>query len=50
MKFFLNNMLVGGLAGASALTILYPMDFARTRMGVDVGKGKTDRQFTGLND
>lgn len=50
LKFFLNNMLVGGLAGASALTILYPMDFARTRMGVDVGKNKSDRQFTGLND
>jgi len=50
VRFFLNNMLVGGMAGASALMLLYPMDFARTRMGVDVGKSKYDRQFISLTD
>lgn len=49
-KFLMTNMIVGGLAGASALLILYPMDFARTRMGVDVGRSKSDRQFTSLTD
>ena len=50
LKFFMTNMVVGGTAGACALVLLYPMDFARTRMGVDVGKSKADRQFTGLMD
>jgi len=29
---------------------VYPLDFARTRLAADVGKGKTDRQFQGLTD
>merc|ERR1712205_127606 len=33
------NMASGGLAGASSLLIVYPLDFARTRLGADVGKG-----------
>jgi len=43
-------MASGGAAGAASLSIVYPMDFARTRMGVDVGKSKAERQFTGLSD
>mmetsp|Transcript_44616 Transcript_44616/g.105699 ORF Transcript_44616/g.105699 Transcript_44616/m.105699 type:complete len:318 (+) Transcript_44616:532-1485(+) len=43
------NMASGGLAGASSLLIVYPLDFARTRLGADVGKGK-DREFNGLVD
>jgi solute carrier family 25 (adenine nucleotide translocator) protein 4/5/6/31 len=43
------NMASGGLAGASSLLIVYPLDFARTRLGADVGKG-ADREFTGLMD
>ncbi|KAJ1494004.1 putative mitochondrial ADP/ATP translocase [Baffinella frigidus] len=43
------NMASGGLAGASSLLIVYPLDFARTRLGADVGKG-TDREFNGLVD
>jgi len=43
------NMAQGGLAGASSLLIVYPLDFARTRLGADVGKG-ADREFTGLVD
>ena len=30
--------------------IVYPMDLARTRMGVDIGKSSKDRQFNGLGD
>ncbi|PHJ20434.1 adp atp translocase 1 [Cystoisospora suis] len=37
-------------AGATSLAVVYPLDFARTRLGVDVGKVEAERQFTGLND
>jgi solute carrier family 25 (adenine nucleotide translocator) protein 4/5/6/31 len=43
------NIASGGLAGAGSLVIVYPLDFARTRLAADVGKG-TDREFTGLVD
>jgi len=42
-------MAAGGAAGASSLLFVYPLDFARTRLAVDVGKG-TDREFNGLID
>lgn len=48
-KFFGANMASGGLAGASSLLIVYPLDFARTRLASDVGKG-ANREFTGLLD
>eukprot|EP00163_Fabomonas_tropica_P012128 TRINITY_DN2335_c0_g2_i1.p1 TRINITY_DN2335_c0_g2~~TRINITY_DN2335_c0_g2_i1.p1 ORF type:complete len:337 (+),score=136.89 TRINITY_DN2335_c0_g2_i1:360-1370(+) len=48
-KFFAANLASGGAAGASSLLIVYPLDFARTRLAADVGKGEA-RQFTGLAD
>lgn len=45
--FFLTNMASGGLAGAGSLCIVYPLDYARTRLASDVG---TNRQFNGLMD
>ena len=48
-KFFGANLASGGAAGASSLLIVYPLDFARTRLAADVGSGKT-REFTGLID
>jgi solute carrier family 25 (adenine nucleotide translocator) protein 4/5/6/31 len=47
-KFFLINMVSGGLAGAGSLMIVYPLDYARTRLASDVGGGKA--QFNGLLD
>lgn len=47
-KFFLVNMASGGLAGAGSLCIVYPLDYARTRLASDVGKGK--KVFNGLGD
>lgn len=47
-KFFLINMAAGGLAGAGSLMIVYPLDYARTRLASDVGGGKA--QFSGLAD
>jgi solute carrier family 25 (mitochondrial adenine nucleotide translocator), member 4/5/6/31 len=48
-KFFAANMASGGLAGATSLAVVYPLDFARTRMAADIGKGDS-RQFTGLGN
>jgi len=48
-KFFAGNLASGGAAGATSLMFVYPLDFARTRMAVDVGKG-AQRQFTGLGN
>jgi solute carrier family 25 (mitochondrial adenine nucleotide translocator), member 4/5/6/31 len=48
-RFFGTNMASGGLAGAGSLLIVYPLDFARTRLAADVGSGKT-REFNGLLD
>merc|ERR1712087_547387 len=47
-KFFAINMASGGAAGAASLTIVYPLDYARTRLASDVGSGK--QQFNGLAD
>jgi len=49
-KFFLGNIASGGAAGASSLCFVYPLDFARTRLAVDIGKSGADRQFNGLGD
>ena len=37
-KFFAANIASGGLAGAGSLTIVYPLDYARTRLASDVGR------------
>jgi solute carrier family 25 (adenine nucleotide translocator) protein 4/5/6/31 len=47
-KFFAINMASGGLAGAGSLMLVYPLDYARTRLASDVGTGKRD--FKGLGD
>ena len=44
-KFFAGNLAAGGAAGATSLCIVYPLDFARTRLGADVGKAAADREF-----
>merc|ERR1712147_243238 len=47
-KFFLVNLASGGLAAAGSLTIVYPLDYSRTRLASDVGSGK--KTFSGLFD
>lgn len=48
-RFFAGNLASGGAAGATSLLFVYPLDFARTRLGADVGKDGA-REFTGLAD
>jgi len=50
LKFFLGNMASGGAAGATSLMFVYPLDFGRTRLAADVGKGSGNREFNGLVD
>jgi len=47
-QFFGANLVSGGMAAAGSLTIVYPLDYARTRLASDVGSGK--KTFTGLGD
>jgi len=46
-KFFAENLASGGAAGATSLVVVYPLDFARTRLAADVGVGG-NRLFTGI--
>merc|ERR1711907_823119 len=47
-SFFAVNMASGGMAAAGSLCIVYPLDYARTRLASDVGSGK--KTFDGLFD
>lgn len=49
IRFMFGNLASGGAAGATSLCFVYPLDFARTRLAADVGKGAT-REFKGLAD
>ncbi|VEN47474.1 unnamed protein product [Callosobruchus maculatus] len=49
-KHFAGNLASGGAAGATSLCFVYPLDYARTRLGADVGKTTGDRQYNGLVD
>lgn len=48
--FFLGNVASGGAAGAASLCFVYPLDFIRTRLSVDMGKDEAQRQFKGFRD
>ncbi|XP_047491083.1 ADP/ATP translocase 3-like [Penaeus chinensis] len=49
-RFFIGNLASGGAAGATSLCFVYPLDFARTRLAADIGKGAGQREFNGLGD
>lgn len=52
-RYFAGNLASGGAAGATSLCFVYPLDFARTRLAADVGKGGKgagQREFNGLGD
>ena len=47
--FFSVNMASYNLAAAGNLTIVYPLDYARTRLPSDVGSGRNLRRFVRLS-
>ena len=49
-KFFLINLLSGGLAGAISLIFVYPLDFVSTRLALDMGTTDETREFSGIFD
>jgi solute carrier family 25 (adenine nucleotide translocator) protein 4/5/6/31 len=54
-RYFAGNLAAGGAAGATSLLVVYPLDFARTRLAADMGKASKDgsadtRQFKGMGD
>ncbi|XP_066264759.1 ADP/ATP translocase 2-like [Branchiostoma lanceolatum] len=48
-RYFAGNLASGGAAGATSLLIVYPLDFARTRLAADVEAGGK-REFDGPCD
>jgi solute carrier family 25 (adenine nucleotide translocator) protein 4/5/6/31 len=51
-KWFAGNLASGGAAGAASLTVVYSLDYARTRLANDnkAAKKGGERQFNGLID
>ena len=49
---FAKNILSGGVAGSLSLTLVYSLDYARTRLANDAKDAKRggERQFNGLLD
>lgn len=48
-RYLTMSLVAGGTSGAVSLVVLYPLDFARTRVGTDVRTSK-NRQFRGSID
>jgi solute carrier family 25 (adenine nucleotide translocator) protein 4/5/6/31 len=44
------GFLSGGLAGATSTTLLYPMEFVRTRLAMDKGRNTAERLYKGTWD
>jgi solute carrier family 25 (mitochondrial adenine nucleotide translocator), member 4/5/6/31 len=47
-RSYLVSFVAGGLAGGTATTVLYPTEFLRTRLALDLGK--SNRQYRGMWD
>ena len=46
---FMTSLMAGGLAGGTSTTILYPLEFLRTRLSMDLGTNET-RKYRGMLD
>ncbi|CAL2045320.1 hypothetical protein CAEBREN_22523 [Caenorhabditis brenneri] len=49
-RWLIGNLVAGGGSGCATLATIYPLDFIRTRLAIDLGKRKSDREFTGMFD
>lgn len=39
-RYLAGNLMAGGLSGCATFCFIYPLDFTRTRLAVDMGRGK----------
>ena len=46
LSIICGNIISGGFAGCSAITLIYPLDLTRTRLAVDMGSN--NREFIGI--
>ncbi|CAJ0931058.1 unnamed protein product, partial [Mesorhabditis belari] len=44
------SLLAGGCAGSTTLCFVYPLDFIRTRLSVDIGRSRETREYKGFVD
>ena len=49
-RSLLTSFVSGGLAGATSTTLLYPFEFLRTRLAMDVGTTASNRTWHGMGD
>jgi solute carrier family 25 (adenine nucleotide translocator) protein 4/5/6/31 len=49
-RYLAGNLMAGGLSGCATFCFIYPLDFTRTRLAVDMGRNKASREFQGLFD
>lgn len=49
-RFLFGSLMAGGVAGVTSLVFIYPLDFVRTRLAVDVAKAEGKREFSGILD
>lgn len=49
-KHIWTGFLSGGMAGATSTTLLYPMEFVRTRLAMDKGRNAAERIYKGTWD
>ncbi|KAK0404722.1 hypothetical protein QR680_017598 [Steinernema hermaphroditum] len=47
--FLAGNLAAGGASGAATYCFVYPLDFVRTRLAIDMGRGES-REFNGIFD
>jgi len=48
--FFMGYLAAGGAAGATSLTVSYPLEYTYTRMAADVGDANGKRMYSGIGD
>jgi len=49
-KFLLASMLSGGLAGGCTVSVVFPLDFVRTKLSTDMLQSGGKRQYNGIMD
>jgi len=49
-RFLMGNILASGLGGATAVSMVYPLDFIRTRLATDMFSATGVKKYSGFSD